>query len=366
VTTSTLPTLEFPITPEDLTSAFLTAVLRAHGTIDGSTSITTVTFERVGEGVGLASNMYRLRLDSDGAAPATVIVKLPTTTPYRALAELLGVYQCEVAFYRDVAAHAPVRTPTCYLAASASDSVDFVLIMEDLGFMEACDHIAGLSLQRTERILTEAARLHAWSLDEGSELVENDAFLSVTDPVLQAFFTAPFEACWQTYRANARVPVPAIADEFANQYADLVPALFSQLTQPAALAFGDLRVDNLFFGADGEPAIVDFQFAIRCTGMYDVAYLVSQGLTTENRTGRDEQFVRHYLAALRQAGYPDYEFDVAWRHYQISSAILLGFPIVAMSYWDALPDRARDLCLTLVERSLATMVETGALELVTR
>lgn len=366
MTTSVVSALEFPLVPDDFTPTFLTEVLRADGTLDSATSITGVSYERIGEGVGLASNLYRLLLESDGVAPASVVVKLPTTTPYRALAELLGVYQCEVAFYRDVARHAPVRTPKCYLAASAPTSVDFVLILEDLGHLEACDHIAGLSPQRTHRILTEAARLHAWSLTDGSALIDNEAFLRVTDPALQAFFTAPFETCWQTYRANARVAVPAIADEFASRYAAIVPSLFAELSQPAALAFGDFRVDNLFFGEDGEPAIVDFQFAMRGTGMYDVAYLISQGLTTENRAGRDEQLVRHYLEALGQAGYPDYEFGVAWRHFQVASAILLGFPILAMSYWDALPDRARDLCLTLVERSLATLVETGALESVTR
>jgi hypothetical protein len=252
-----------------------------------------------------------LHLEADGVAPATVIVKLPTTSPYRALAETLGVYQCEVAFYRDVAGQAPVRTPRCHLAAQSAETIDFVLILEDLGFMEACDHIEGLSLERTDRILTEAARLHAWSMTDGRSSVENDAFLSVTDPKLQGFFTAPFESCWDTYRINARQPVPEVAEEFARDYATLVPNLFEQLREPTALAFGDFRVDNLFFDQDGEPAVVDFQFAMRGSGIYDVAYLVSQGLTTENRTGRDERFVRHYLRALAQAGSPGYEFDLA-------------------------------------------------------
>jgi Ecdysteroid kinase-like family len=365
VTTSASLKIQFPVAPDDLTPRFLTDVLRVDGAIDSATSITAVESERVGEGVGLASNLYRLRLGSDGVAPTTLIVKLPTTSPYRALAEALGVYQCEVAFYRDVAGRAPVRTPKCYLAAQAVGSIDFVLILEDLGFMEACDHIEGLSLARTDRILTEAARLHAWSMTEGRALVDNDAFLSVTDPVFQGFFTAPFRACWETYRANARQPVPALAEEFARNYVDLVPSLFEQLQEPIALTFGDFRVDNLFFDHDGEPAVVDFQFAMRASGIYDVAYLVSQGLTTENRKGQDRRFVQHYLRALSAAGGPDFEFDQAWRQFQVASAILLGFPILAMTYWDDLPERARNLCLTLVERSLATLAETGALDLVT-
>jgi hypothetical protein len=365
MTTSVPLKIQFPVTPDDLTPEFLTDVLRVDGVLDSATSITSVQSERVGEGVGLASNLYRLHLESDGAAPATLIVKLPTTSPYRALAEALGVYQCEVAFYRDVAGRAPVRTPKCYLAAQAAGSIDFVLILEDLGFMQACDHIKGLSLERTHRILTEAARLHAWTMTEGRTLIDNDAFLSVTDPVFQGFFTAPFQACWETYRANARQPVPTLAEEFARNYVDLVPSLFEQLREPTALTFGDFRVDNLFFDEDGEPAIVDFQFAMRASGIYDVAYLVSQGLTTEARTGQDRRFVEHYLRALSDAGGPDVEFDLAWRQFQVASAILLGFPILAMTYWADLPERAKDLCLTLVERSLATLVETGALDLVT-
>lgn len=365
MTTSAALKIDFPVTPGDFTPEFLTDVLRADRVLESTTSITRVATERVGEGVGLASNLYRLRLESDGASPATVIVKLPTTSPYRALAEALGVYQCEVAFYRDVAGRAPVRTPRCHLAAQADDTIDFILILEDLGFMEACDHIEGLSLERTDRILTEAARLHAWALTDGRTLIDNDAFLSVTDPALQGFFTAPFAACWDTYQANARQPIPELARDFARSYTELIPRLFDELREPTALAFGDFRVDNLFFDQDGEPAIVDFQFAMRGSGIYDVAYLVSQGLTTENRTGQDQRFVRHYLDALSDAGFSDYDFDRAWRHFQIASAILLGFPILAMSFWDDLPERAKDLCLTLVERSLATLVETGAFEVVT-
>jgi hypothetical protein len=357
--------IDFPVTHVDFRPEFLTDVFRSHGILGAAASVTAVVSERVGEGIGLASNLYRLRLESDGSAPATVIVKLPTTSPYRALAEALGVYQCEVAFYRDVAGKAPVRTPRCYLAAQADDTIDFILILEDLGHMQACDHIEGLSLERTERILTEAARLHAWALTDGRALSENDAFLSMTDPALHGFFTAPFAACWDTYRANARQPIPELATIFARNYTELVPSLFDELREPTSLAFGDFRVDNLFFDHVGEPAIVDFQVAMRGSGIFDVAYLVSQGLTTENRTGRDRRLVRHYLDALDDAGYSDYDFDRAWRHYQIASAILLGFPILAMSFWDNLPERAKDLCLTLVERSLATLVETGAFEVVT-
>jgi thiamine kinase-like enzyme len=120
---------------------------------------------------------------------------------------------------------------------------------------------------------------------------------------------------------------------------------------------GDIRADNLFF--DGpKMKVVDFQFAARGSGAADIAYLVTQGLPSDVREGHDEALVREYLDHL---GVADYGFDEAWRHYQFAAVYLMVLPVITLNGWDALPERSRQLCLTLTDRAVAAIDAIDAL-----
>ena len=97
-------------------------------------------------------------------------------------------------------------------------------------------------------------------------------------------------------------------------------------------------------------------------GAADIAYLVSQGLPTEARRGHDEALVREYLDRLSAYGVTDYSFDEAWRHYRFAAVYLMVLPVITLIGWDALPERSRQLCLTLTDRAVATIDEIDALE----
>ncbi len=106
--------------------------------------------------------------------------------------------------------------------------------------------------------------------------------------------------------------------------------------------------------------VVDFQFAcVGAGGVADIAYLVSQGLPTDTRRGQDEALLRDYLDDLGAVGY---SFDEAWRHYRLATGFLIVLPVITLIGWDALPQRSRDLCLTLTDRAVATIAEIDALE----
>jgi tRNA A-37 threonylcarbamoyl transferase component Bud32 len=130
------------------------------------------------------------------------------------------------------------------------------------------------------------------------------------------------------------------------------------LAGPACLAHGDPRVDNLFF-AGNDVVVVDFQFCTRASGIYDVAYLISQGLDTTVRRGRDRELVGRYVHALRSAGLV-IDDDTAWDQYVRATALLLVFPLGAILGWPTLGERARDLLRTLIERWAAAVVDVEA------
>jgi hypothetical protein len=348
-----------PSAVEEIDAAWLTSALRAAGAIAADDEITALRAERIALETGFSSELYRLHLTGAGGVPASVIAKLPTTTAVREAIDLVGGYAREVAFYAQVATRAPLSTPDVLVARSAEDSSDFVLILEDLCDWENADHLAGLSLERARRCIAELAGLHAWSARPGNAAVV-EAFPSLDSPIMRQVFPALFAEGWKIYREQARTPIPAAFAAFAARFAEHAATALSALTERRVLIHGDIRADNLFF-RDDRMAIVDFQLAAQAAGAVDIGYLVSQGLTTQERGGRDEQLLREYLDALTACGVRDYGFDEAWRHYRFAVAFFLLFPMVAMRGWELLPQRSRDLCLSLAERGLAAVEEIDAL-----
>ena len=45
----------------------------------------------------------------------------------------------------------------------ATETREFILLLEDLGHLENGDHLAGLEFERAEAVIDELARLHAWA-----------------------------------------------------------------------------------------------------------------------------------------------------------------------------------------------------------
>ena len=102
-----------------------------------------------------------------------------------------------------------------------------------------------------------------------------------------------------------RYPVPPAVARYAEHFTDHAATALRALTERSMLVHGDIRADNLFFSR-GQLKVVDFQLAARGVGASDIAYLVSQGLPTSLRAGRDEELVRGYLESLDGCGVDDY------------------------------------------------------------
>lgn len=347
----TAPAPDVPSGIDGLSPQWLTDALGAR--------VTGVRAEQIALDSGFSSLLYRLHLTGEGVPP-TVIAKLPAQSEARSAMEMLGGYRRELAFYRDVAGRAPMRTPQAYTARIVDGTADFVLVLEDLQEWDNADHLAGLSMGRARVCIDALAGLHAWSVTsaKGTAL---EAFPSIDTPIARELLVPAFGPGWQIYREKSTAPVPRAVAAFAERFTDVAGDALEALTERSMLLHGDIRADNMFFDG-GRLKVVDFQFASRGAGAADIGYLVSQGLPTEVRRGQDEILVRDYLDRLAAHGVGDYSFDEAWRHYRFAVAYLMVLPVITLIGWDAMPERSRALCLTLTERAVATIDEIDALE----
>ncbi|MBI3223664.1 MAG: phosphotransferase [Mycolicibacterium cosmeticum] len=319
-------------------------------------NVTGVRAERIAQDTGFSALLYRVHLTGTDV-PETVIVKLPAESEARGGMELLGGYRRELDFYQRIAPVAPLATPKCH-AARMSGS-DFVLVLEDLQEWENADHLAGLSQAQTRTAIGALAGLHAWS--RSAEEAALQYFPLVDNPLTRDLFLPAFTPGWQLYLSKTEQPVPDAVASFADRFAELAPQALSALTERAMLLHGDIRADNMFFRGD-ELKIVDFQLTVRGAGAADIAYLVSQGLPADVRRGTDRYLVRAYVADLESHGVEDYSFDEAWRHYRFGVALLMYMPVVALLTWDVVPQRSRQLCLTLIDRAVTAIEDVAALE----
>jgi aminoglycoside phosphotransferase (APT) family kinase protein len=351
MTSPAVPTA-VPSTIDEVTAHWLTDALPVEGTV------TSVHAERIAEDTGFSARLYRLALTGDDAVPASVIVKLPADSEARGGMELLGGYRRELAFYRHIAPVAPIATAACHIARIEGDT--FVLVLEDLRDWDNADHLAGLTIERARLCIQTLADLHAWSV-QGSEMAALQEFPVIDNPLTRDLFLPAFTPGWQLYLEKTAQPVPPVVASFAERFAELAPQALDALSTRSMLLHGDIRADNMFFRGD-ELKIVDFQLSVRGAGAADIAYLVSQGLPTALRQGNDEALVREYVAALHGRGVTDYEFDEAWRDYRFGVALLLFMPVVALLTWDVVPERSRQLCVTLIDRAVAAIEDIAALE----
>ncbi|MDT5359024.1 MAG: hypothetical protein QOC69_786 [Mycobacterium sp.] len=343
-----------PISIAEVTPDWLTAVLRADGAIAAEGIVTGVATEQIAVGTGFLSDLFRLRLQGDG--PDSLILKIPATSAlYRATAQGANVYEREVVFYRDLARSCPLRTPHAYYA-EFEESGAMVLLLEDLRLLEAPDHLEGLQLGRAGLVIDRLAEFHAWGASPNRPPLDPALFPAVVDQVGQLGAVVPLG--WEIYLANRRHDHPPAVDLLVERLPDLTHGLAASLTAPACLVHGDLRVDNLFF-AGNDVAVVDFQFCTRASGVYDVAYLLSQGLDSTVRRGRDRELVGRYVRALGSAGLV-IDDDTAWDQYLRATALLVVFPLGAILGWPTLGERGRDLVLTLIERWAAAAVDGEA------
>jgi hypothetical protein len=346
------PAAGFPSDIDGVTPQWLTEAL------PGPATVTALRAERIAEDTGFSALLYRLHLTGSGDVPDTLIVKLPAVNEARGGMELLGGYVREVQFYRHVAGAGPLGTPHCHIAELAG--AEFVLVLEDLRDWENADHLAGLSLDRAGVAIAELAGLHAWSV-QGADTAALQSFPAIDNPLTRQLFLPAFTPGWQLYLDKTDRPVPAAVADFADRFAEVAPAALAALSERDMLLHGDIRADNMFFRGE-ELRVVDFQLAVRGAGAADIAYLVSQGLPTSLRRGHDRDLVRDYVARLESHGVTDYPFDEAWRHYRFGVALLMYMPVVALLTWDVVPERSRQLCLTLIDRAVAAIEDVDALE----
>lgn len=386
--TAKLPPPDIPQSVEALTPEWLTQALGPKWL--GAARVSKVESEPLGEGEGFVGELARLHLSLDGdapEAPRSLVAKLPTqVAENRALGEMLGAYEREVFFYRELAADVGYRTARVYYAAMDENPASeygpalirfvdrlpfflirllmrffrwaagkstrrYLLLIEDLAPAELGDQLEGRAPEHCHAIVRHMARCQAgfWEdprLSGRHWMTQLDLGLRIGHDIFRGSrsgFEQRFAALLDAEDREALAWLDLHAVELAR-------ALHAQA--PATLMHGDFRLDNLFFDDRAEPLVVDWQGVGRAPGVHDLAYFLSGTLPPETGAGDELDLLRSYHAALVGAGISGYDFADCLRDYR--RCLLLGLHrMVTIDWVDLGEERGADLIRRWVDRVLA-------------
>ena len=356
--------VSLPVSIDDVSTAWLSGALQSAFPGIG---VTSFTVETVGTGIGLMGLLYRVTPEYDRPRadyPDSVIVKLPVLLDgTRQVAAAYRHYEKEVRFYGELARQTSVATAEVYFATHDVSTDNFVLVMEDLGHLRAADQVAGCDPEDAKAAMVALARHHASFWDDPAVVGDAYPWLPFgSDPPIPQGVQQGFAAYWPGF-------VEFMGDDLDPRIlpaGEWVPAnVLSLLTvvegRPYTVVHGDYRLDNILFGPDRTPTVLDWQLITKGPGGYDFAYFISQSLSVDARRELFDDLATTYLTALRAEGI-DYADEDFWLDVRRSVLFCLFYPVQIMAL-DLTDPRAAALVREMANRSIEAIIDLGALAL---
>ena len=354
-----------PRSIEECSGEWLTRVLRAANLLRSSGSVSHVSVQHLGEGAGFMGAVARLKLEYEGEAPdapRSLVAKLPSQhRSTRAEGELLGLYEREIFFYRDLGEELRGSIPLCYHSemdpnpnspeadARLKDFLErapwwllrllkplgkllarlsrrrYVLLLEDLEQGRVGDQVTGGQKGDLSTMVTALARLHArfWQSEEIAALQWLPR-LDVAARPIQLMYREAIPKFRRLFLDVASEEIFQLQDWLSQFWLDLLRVY---VKAPLTLLHGDYRLDNVFFvaGQNDEAsgqyeAVVAFDWQIPSLGpgAYDLAYLLISTISHDAPGEQVDEMLALYHAGLIGGGVEGYSRRDLERDYQYS------------------------------------------------
>ncbi len=359
--------IPFPERAEDITVEWMQQALAAGGASNGL-EIESLEIDRLSNVANAMGNLFRCRVIARGgvaANPASVIVKLPTSNSFALrLARWLSLYRREFVYYRDIAPHVWLRVPSLLYGDLDARGHRFVLVLEDLGGMEAIPQSAGVGIERARLAIREIAGFQGrfWDAADESALAACGAFLTTKQRrVMQSLYllTLPlaFERFGELFMADTR--------RMAEAFGSAIDAHFAAVARGRkTVVHGDYRGDNVLFGGEGTNniAVIDWQGCGIGCGMYDVAFFLATSVSIDDRRRVERDALHEYHDIVCRMGAENYSWNDCWRSYRQNMLGTLMPMVLGAGGIDANDDALRNQTHALLERTLTAIDDLNAWE----
>ncbi len=349
--------------PQAVSAAWLTEVLRFSGAIDASTTVSG--FAATPAGTGQVGAIVRLEMDyAGGVGPASVIGKFASPDPESASIGVLTLtYETEVHFYTELAHTVDVARPRCHFAAVEPGTPNVVVVLDDLSPAIQGDQIAGCTVDQAGLAIEQAARLHGprWA---DPELAEKAWLARPTS--LYAF--DGLRPIWEAFVARYHAMLEAVTLEQGERMLSARAVLAGIPPKAVTVVHNDFRLDNMLICDDPDCppiTIVDWQTVGVGRGPSDIAYFLGSSFPDPaTRRECEQRLVATYHQALLAYGVANYSLEECWHEYRLSSFASLVMAVFA-SIHVGRTERGDRMFMAMANRSAQLAADTDAASLVT-
>lgn len=230
-------------------------------------------------------------------------------------------HQHEVRAYSQVMPVLGLRSPACLFAAYDPDTLQGVVIMEDLTArgVRFCDPQRPESVAATTRRIEALARFHARTWGSGA-LEPGGQFDWVPDVFVATgshFGPMLVPETWGHYINLPRGAAVSSRFHDLDWHRDALArmARFGSAL-PHCVLHGDTHLGNLYVEPDGTPGFFDPQ-TFRAPGMVEVTYHLACALDLADRRGAERDLVARYLAVLAEEGATAPSLDEAMHQFGV-------------------------------------------------
>ena len=348
-----------PKTIEEVTPKWLSKIL--------DIEITDMGVIKIGEGIGLLGDIYKVDLSPGDRLPKSVVVKLPSSfEENRQQGIALGMFEAEVRFYNQLGPMVNVGLPKIYHADILEGTADFIIVMEDLSDLRMITQSDGMGAIQTESAVRVLAKIHSvwWGKMESHEF---DWIPSMIGPRIE-FVTQSLSDMFPRFAENFGEYISSEAlhlyELFSKNYLNVNKVLAAR--SPWTLVHQDCRVENMLFGEIGSDyvAVIDWQGIGRGPSSYDLAYLLGGSVETDLRRQHEDQWISTYHKTLLEEGVLNYSIQELREDYRISH--LQGGLATAMFTAGSLNlnnERGLQLVVTMVQRHAQAALDHNGIQL---
>jgi len=303
-----------------VTPRWITECLHAAGVISHAQ---VVAFEQHPcSDLGLTGDLRRLQLcydKNEPGAPASLVVKASAENPeVKATVHSMGFYEREIRFYQQLAAHCPVRVPTCY-AGWVDASGNSVLLLEDLSSLINLNWQAACTVADAKLVVRQMAALHAAWWDNPQLKQAN--WLELTGPVAHHQAAGNFTKSWHSFLDKLSVPATAEIQQVERIGQQYLSSVLGHLhtAAPTTLVHNDVQGNNIFITADHKSAtFIDWQLSTHGRGPLDLAMFLGGNLEPKDRRKHEDSLLRDYHTALTGHGVHHYSLEQCLLDYRLA------------------------------------------------
>ena len=352
---------------DEVTAIWMQRALVEGGSFE-SPAIELIEVTELGTATNAFGNILRCRLYTAGCRPdfpETVIVKLPVSSRMGfKFAKWLSLHKREYNYYRHVAQHTSIRSPSLLYGDLEDRDHRFVLVLEDLRTMETTSELVGVAARRARRAISEVARLHGQFWDT-VDCIPVSGRYDILSAGYGRFMQTAYLLCLAPALDRFPELFPPATRRLAEDFGSRIVAHYENVaTGPKTFVHGDYRVQNLFFGVDPEDsfAVIDWQGSGLGSGLYDVAYFLGASVSTDVRRRIEREVVEEYHAIIRGMGADRLTFADCWRSYRQNMLSALVPIVLACGLLDMADPKQHDLAEVALGRILTAVDDLDARE----